>query len=142
MKWYRWTIGEVLVIVLSIAGVVGAFYHIGLGHTKALVEMDGSVAQIPLALTFGTVSHNSIWTFLLGIPFERALSFHKFFAFLSVLCGLWHGYHAYLIHNVRSPVWLWCWCRSLAGQELTSPVPRLPTWSRRLRSNSRRSRRA
>merc|ERR1719359_1427168 len=51
----------------------------------------GAFAAYPLLAAFGTVNHNSVWTLLLGIPFERALAWHKFFAYLSVLCGTWHG---------------------------------------------------
>ena len=35
--------------------------------------------------------HNSIWTFLLGIPFERALFWHKLMVGLSLGLGLYHG---------------------------------------------------
>ena len=95
-KCWRWTIGEFFVVLMVLGGLVGAFKITGISEDNT-----GSIATIPLALTFGTVNHNSIWTFLLGIPFERALSYHKMFAYLSVLSGLWHGYNAYLKYHVR-----------------------------------------
>jgi hypothetical protein len=33
---------------------------------------------MPLALAFATAAHNSVFTHLLGLPFERALFWHKY----------------------------------------------------------------
>ncbi len=49
------------------------------------------VAQIPLLFVWTFACHNSIWTFLLGIPFERALFWHKFMVWLSLGLGAYHG---------------------------------------------------
>jgi len=49
------------------------------------------VSQIPLLLLWTFACHNSIWTFLVGIPFERALFWHKFMVWLSLGLGLHHG---------------------------------------------------
>ena len=49
------------------------------------------IAQIPLILVWTLACHNSIWTFLLGIPFERTLSWHKLLVWLSLGLGLYHG---------------------------------------------------
>lgn len=35
--------------------------------------------------------HNSIWTFLLGLPFERAIWWHIFFVYVAVGLGAYHG---------------------------------------------------
>ena len=94
---FRWTIGEALLALLLLAAAAGTDYLYGLGVGKPGIDNSGTVPEILLALTFGTVSHNSIWTFLLGIPFERALSYHKLFAVLAVLSGAWHGFDAYHI---------------------------------------------
>ncbi len=49
------------------------------------------MSQIPLLLLWTFACHNSIWTFLVGIPFERALFWHKFMVWLSLGLGLHHG---------------------------------------------------
>ncbi|KAL0043219.1 hypothetical protein WJX82_001997 [Trebouxia sp. C0006] len=55
------------------------------------VQASGQAAQIPLLLLWTFACHNSIWTFLVGIPFERALFWHKFMVWLSLGLGLHHG---------------------------------------------------
>ena len=55
------------------------------------VDGSGSVASVPCAMVFATVPHNSIITLAIGIPFERALRYHIFFAYLAVAGGIWHG---------------------------------------------------
>ena len=47
------------------------------GHTEAAIAVkndlkdSGSVAVIPIILTFSFATRNSIWTFLCGISYER-----------------------------------------------------------------------
>jgi len=55
------------------------------------VEDTGEVASNLVAVTFATAAHNSIFTFLLGLPFERAMFWHKFFATASLVAGIYHG---------------------------------------------------
>eukprot|EP00301_Raphidiophrys_heterophryoidea_P002083 c10977_g1_i1.p1 GENE.c10977_g1_i1~~c10977_g1_i1.p1 ORF type:complete len:436 (-),score=92.38 c10977_g1_i1:197-1504(-) len=38
-----------------------------------------------------TASHNSVWSFLFGLPFERALAYHKVFAYMSLPVVVWHA---------------------------------------------------
>ena len=73
------TVGE-LVLVLPVLGVVAAMT----AANATNVEGSGATPTALLGLTLSTACHNSIWTFLIGIPFERALKYHKLFAFLTV----------------------------------------------------------
>ena len=86
--WVTW--GEVLLVVPVVGALLAmtALSHDSIGDT-------GSPASLAMALTFATACHNSVWTFLLGVPFERALRYHKLFAALAVLLGAWHGYVAF-----------------------------------------------
>ena len=79
------TRGELLCGVASLA-VLGGGMASGGGCGGS-----GEFASLPLALTFMTAAHNSIFTFFLGLPFERALLWHKFFAAWTVALGVSHG---------------------------------------------------
>ena len=48
--------------------------------------------MVPLILVLTLPSHNSIWTFLIGLPFERALFWHAFLAYMTVGMGAYHGF--------------------------------------------------
>ncbi|CAM9095088.1 unnamed protein product [Chrysoparadoxa australica] len=81
---YRLTFGEVFlwaplfILVVVVSALAGC-------------DASGSLATFPFALAFMLASRNSIFTFLLGIPFERALAYHKACAYLAVISGLLHG---------------------------------------------------
>ena len=64
-------------------------------HDRGSLKGSGNLGDIVLALTFSTACHNSIWSFLLGLPFERALIWHKLFAYSTIIVGGVHGYIAY-----------------------------------------------
>jgi hypothetical protein len=51
----------------------------------------GTIASIPLFLVVMLPAHNSVLTFLLGLPFERAIFWHAFCAYLAIAMGLYHG---------------------------------------------------
>mmetsp|Transcript_27849 Transcript_27849/g.44593 ORF Transcript_27849/g.44593 Transcript_27849/m.44593 type:complete len:485 (-) Transcript_27849:1930-3384(-) len=100
------TIGELLITLLALAGTAIGMYATwypsssGSGKGRRLdddddkLEASGSIPSILMALTFATACKNSIFTFLLGLPFERALFWHKLFAWLAVISGGFHGYLA------------------------------------------------
>lgn len=79
-------VGEIImfILVLAVAAVPA-------GVTCCDDESTGSAATIPLLLTFALASRNSIFTFLCGVPFERALKWHKWMALFSVASGVYHG---------------------------------------------------
>jgi NAD(P)H-flavin reductase len=55
------------------------------------VEGSGKATTFWMALAFLTATRNSPLTFLVGIPFERQLFWHKLFAYASIGMGLYHG---------------------------------------------------
>jgi predicted ferric reductase len=63
------------------------------------LDASGSIAAGFGCLTFMTVCHNSIITLVFGLPFERALRYHKLFALLTVIAGAWHGYFAVYVSS-------------------------------------------
>jgi hypothetical protein len=48
-----------------------------LPYEKTGIHQSGHISTFALALTFATAAHNSIFTFLIGLPFERAIFWHK-----------------------------------------------------------------
>ncbi|KXJ28514.1 Cytochrome b-245 heavy chain [Exaiptasia diaphana] len=100
--YYRWKVlsifhsrlffdvvlGEVLFFLLLIGGLAVALGIIGAQDGRST----GRIACVAPALTFAFACRNSIWILFTGLPFERALIWHKICAYLSVLVGAWHGY--------------------------------------------------
>ena len=86
-------LGEVLVFVLLIAGLAAPLGVIGLSddHDDD-AHRTGAIAIIAPALSFAFACRNSLWVLFTGLPFERALFWHKLCAYLSVIVGAWHGY--------------------------------------------------
>jgi hypothetical protein len=82
------TIGEVFWIGFSLVVGGGALFSEG-------VEGSGELASKALGMTFATAAHNSVFTFCIGLPFERAIFWHKFFAALTLVASAWHVYVAY-----------------------------------------------
>ncbi|GAQ85633.1 Ferric reductase [Klebsormidium nitens] len=95
------TVGELLLILVLLAVGAAAAYAAGHGFSfrsdvppgsnHQPVLSTGSIAQVPLLLVWTLACHNSLWTFLLGIPFERALFWHKLMVWLSLGLGAYHG---------------------------------------------------
>jgi hypothetical protein len=50
----------------------------------------GTGAELMAGLAFAVVPHNSLLTSLFGLSFERALEYHKWFAYTSILCMVAH----------------------------------------------------
>ena len=82
----RVTLGEALVVLAVLAGAAAA-----LGCTWQESSGSGLAAAVPLILVLTLPAHNSIWTFLIGLPFERALWWHALMAYLTVGMGAYHG---------------------------------------------------
>lgn len=85
-------LGEVLVFLLLVVGLAGVLAAMGMNRGEDAAEGTGGVAVIPTALSFAFACRNSLWVLFTGLPFERALFWHKLCAYLSVLTGAWHGY--------------------------------------------------
>eukprot|EP00549_Striatella_unipunctata_P022548 CAMPEP_0118678828 /NCGR_PEP_ID=MMETSP0800-20121206/3439_1 /TAXON_ID=210618 ORGANISM="Striatella unipunctata, Strain CCMP2910" /NCGR_SAMPLE_ID=MMETSP0800 /ASSEMBLY_ACC=CAM_ASM_000638 /LENGTH=566 /DNA_ID=CAMNT_0006574735 /DNA_START=363 /DNA_END=2063 /DNA_ORIENTATION=+ len=63
------------------------------------VVVSGHAARSPLALAFITGTHNSAITFLLGMPFERSLFYHKLCGRIAFLNGIMHAYVAFATYQ-------------------------------------------
>lgn len=55
----------------------------------------GQVSRLPLIFCFATALHNSFLSLLLGMPFERALWYHKQAGRIAFLNGILHTYVCY-----------------------------------------------
>ena len=59
------------------------------------VAISGQLCRTPLIVAFATATHNSFLTLLLGIPFERALWYHKLTARIAYFNSLLHTWVAF-----------------------------------------------
>ena len=88
------SIGELLIVTITTAFVVMKILSHGtLGTEPDMNDLDelGEVAVIFLALTFATAAHNSVFSVLFGLPFERAMFWHAWFATLATCMATYHG---------------------------------------------------
>lgn len=88
-------LGEVLVFLILVGGLAIVLGVMGIpagGGQEDAAEGSGGIATIPSALSFAFACRNSLWILFTGLPFERALFWHKLCAYLSVLTGAWHGF--------------------------------------------------
>ena len=88
------TWGEALLwapfIIILIQGMLSSFVN-------PSVTESGLVARLPLAICFLTANHNSILSLLLGIPFERAVKYHKVSGYTAFINGIFHTYIAFVV---------------------------------------------
>jgi len=91
----NFTVGEILILILLSGATAYTCYY----TMDMWLHTTGELPTILLALTFATAARNSIITFLLGVPFERALFWHKTFAVLAVVSGafphMWSVVHTW-----------------------------------------------
>jgi len=86
------TIGELFIILpLFVTLIICTIYS----FVYPSVSISGHAARTPLILAFATASHNSLLTLLLGLPFERAVFYHKVLARLAFMNGLMHTFVAF-----------------------------------------------
>lgn len=78
--------GKVLFFLLFLIVAAGLGYLVW-----GELESSGFLACLFLGLTFAFPTKNSIWLAIAGIPFERALFWHKYVAVISVGMGIYHG---------------------------------------------------
>ncbi len=92
------TWGELLLwtpfAIILIQGMMSSFVN-------PSVSQSGIVARLPLAICFLTANHNSILTLLLGIPFERAIKYHKVSGYCAFINGIFHTYIAFMVDKER-----------------------------------------
>ena len=87
------TWGELMLLFpffsIMIYGILTTFYEPSLSGS-------GHASRLPLSLCFLTSNHNSLLTLLIGIPFDRAIKYHKISGYLAFLNGVGHTYVAYI----------------------------------------------
>ena len=89
------SIGELLIVTITTAIVVMKILGSGtLGTEPDEDDLDetGEIAVFFLALTFATAAHNSVFSVLFGLPFERAMFWHAWFAVLATCMATYHGF--------------------------------------------------
>ena len=81
------TIGEFLLIIPMIGMFIG-----GILATFVIPSAfwSGQFARLPLLLALATAMRNSVITLLIGLPFERALWYHKCLGRMALFLGLLH----------------------------------------------------
>jgi hypothetical protein len=93
------TWGELLLwipfVLILIQGMMSSFVN-------PSVAQSGIVARLPLAICFLTANHNSLLTMLLGIPFERALKYHKVSGYCAFINGIFHTYIAFVVGDTET----------------------------------------
>lgn len=93
------TIGELLFGLLVGGGLAGyVIYYCFIYDTSSFAALanaiyySGRASSIAQIFVFSFACRNSIWLFLCGIPFDRALFWHKFFVLILVVNGFCHGW--------------------------------------------------
>jgi hypothetical protein len=59
------------------------------------------LATLPMIIVYTLGCHNSIWTFLLGLSFERGIAWHQYYAALFMAAGAYHGIIATRLESYR-----------------------------------------
>ena len=74
-------------VLITIAVIEISSYYSG-----KLYRYSGIITSVVVLLLFLFASRNSLFIFLTGVSYERAMRFHKFFAIIALLLALIHGY--------------------------------------------------
>jgi predicted ferric reductase len=86
------TWGEILLIMpffaLVIVGTLWSFLY-------PSPSITGQVSRLPLIFCFATAMRNSFLSFLLGMPFSKALWYHKLAGRIAFINGIFHTYVCY-----------------------------------------------
>lgn len=120
-----WSVGELLFVPVLAGGALG----VGLANWGD-VEGSGYPATFLGALTYATGCRNSLLALLTGVPFERALFYHKVIAVLAILAAGYHGYVALSHPEDNEPaIGTQAWSLSvLAGEDNFSGVMLVAGW--------------
>jgi predicted ferric reductase len=91
--------GEILFLV-PIGVIAYLSYQTSFGRPD--IEESGVIAELPIIAVFLTATKsNSLITFILGIPFERLVTWHKLWGYLAVATAAMHMWCAYAIGGRR-----------------------------------------
>jgi len=91
LRWVPYvTLGEVL---LSVPFAMLLMWGYSLTFVSPSIDASGDVAGAAIIIAFLTANKsNSIFSLLLGIPFERMIPFHNLSALTAVVLGCFHTY--------------------------------------------------
>lgn len=128
------TWGELLLILPMVAMFVGAILT---SFVWPSVKLSGHFARLPLILALATAMRNSIITLLIGLPFERALWYHKIFGRMAFFGGITHtivahadafeqAFHKFLIYDTINSSGTGLFLL-IAGVTITS-IPQIRHW--------------
>lgn len=90
----QYELGPFLVFVLCSLAFAFMEYHLYTHvsfKNKGPRKTTGALAALSLCIALTLSCRNSIWSVILGIPFERGLFWHKFFAYWGVVLSIGHG---------------------------------------------------
>ena len=106
---YWITLGDAIAIILVVVNCLFdslaciSRYTVPLKDGGGCHAETGFSAVVAALITYTTACHNSIWTVLMGIPFERCLYYHRLAGLLAVLLSIWHGC---VVYSFPKNVWL------------------------------------
>lgn len=87
------TYGELLLMTPFLFLLFAGYYYT---FTSPNAYSSGTIASLGLLLVFFTANKsNSIFHFILGIPFERLIGFHKSAACVTIILSILHAYAAW-----------------------------------------------
>ncbi|CAH0478245.1 unnamed protein product [Peronospora belbahrii] len=90
LTWANIKLGDLLVTLPVV--MISTAYSVFQAMSRNVANT-GIPASVALALVFGfAVRNNSLLLFSTGISYERALFYHKFAAFVTILLAALHGY--------------------------------------------------
>eukprot|EP01080_Neovahlkampfia_damariscottae_P010064 gene10064-2486_t len=96
-EYFNMSLGELFVIdayiFLSVTWIAMSTYH-SIVDTSNIIHIIAKVSGQLNLLNFGfvllPVTRHSIWNFVFGIPFDRAIKYHRWVGFWSYLCLIFH----------------------------------------------------
>lgn len=96
----------------AVAGVCVLSWHKVMLMGKHWTYLFSRLCELHLTIVFFPVTRNSVWLPILGIPFERAIKFHRWLGRLALLYTFIHGLTMVLIKN---PEILWANTLTIEG---------------------------
>ena len=94
------TVGELLLLLPLLVLVFAGYHH---SFVAPNVKNSGKMSAYAIYATFLTANKaNSLFAFLLGIPFERMIPYHRCTSIVAVVLGIFHTYAAFFNYGAAS----------------------------------------